>query len=66
MPNIEELAIAIYKRTLSLWLRNVDDTFTALHKDKIDNFHEHLNGQNSDIQLRGSWRGKMGAGICLF
>ena len=30
---------------------NVDDTFTAVHKDEIDDFHEHLNGQNADIQF---------------
>ena len=39
------------RRTLPLWLRYVDDTFTALHKDEIDDFHEHLNGQNADIQF---------------
>ena len=37
--------------TLPLWLRYVDDTFTAVHKDEIDDFHEHLNGQNADIQF---------------
>ena len=51
MQNIEERALATYKRTLPLWLRYVDDTFTALHKDEIDDFHEHLNGQNADIQF---------------
>ena len=29
----------------------VDNTFTAVHKDEIDDFHEHLNGQNADIQF---------------
>ena len=33
MQNIEEQALATYKRTLPLWLRYVDDTFTAVHKD---------------------------------
>ena len=51
MQNIEELALVTYKRTLPLWLRYVDDTFTAVHKDEIDDFHEHLNGQNADIQF---------------
>ena len=37
--------------TLPLWLRYVDDTSTAVHKDEIDDFHEHLNGQNADIQF---------------
>ena len=51
MQNIEERALAFYKRTLPLWVRYVDDTFTAVHKDEIDDFHEHLNGQNADIQF---------------
>ena len=51
MQNIEERALATYKRTLPLWLRYVDDTFTAVHKDEIDDFNEHLNGQNADIQF---------------
>ena len=51
MQNIEERALATYKRTLPLWLRYVDDTFTAVHKDEIDDFHEHLNGQNADLQF---------------
>ena len=42
MQNIEEQALATYKRTLPLWLRYVDDTFTAVHKDETDDFHEHL------------------------
>ena len=51
MQNIEEQALATYKRTLPLWLRYVDDTFTAVHKDEIDDFHEHLNRQNADMQF---------------
>ena len=47
MQNIEEQALATYKRTLPLWLRYV----TAVHKDEIDDFHEHLNRQNVDIQF---------------
>ena len=38
-------------QTVSLWLRYVDDTFTAVHKDGIDDFHEHLNRQNADVQF---------------
>ena len=36
---------------IPLWLRYVDDTFTAVHRDGIDDFHEHLNRQNADIQF---------------
>ena len=51
MKNIEEQALASYKRTIPLWLRYVDDTFTTLHKDEIDDFHEHLNRKNAHIQF---------------
>ena len=51
MQNIEEQALATYKQIVPLWLRYVDDTFTAVHKDEIDIFHEHLNRQNADIQF---------------
>lgn len=32
MENIEEQAPATYSETISLWLRYVDDTITAVHK----------------------------------
>ena len=48
---IEEQALATYTRTIPLRLRYVDDTFTAVHKDGIDDFPEHLNKQNADIQF---------------
>ena len=51
MQNIEEQALATYTRTVPLWLRYVDDTCTAVHKDGIDDFHEHLNRQNADTQF---------------
>ena len=51
MQNIEERALATCRQTIPLWLRYVDDTFTAVHKDEIDPFHNHLNEQNPDIQF---------------
>ena len=51
MQSIEEQALPTYRRTVPLWLRYVDDTFTAVHKHGIDDFHEHLNRQNADIQF---------------
>ena len=42
MQNIEKQALATYEWTLPVWLRYVDDTFTAVRKDEIDDFHEHL------------------------
>ena len=49
MQSIEKQALATYKQTVPLWLRYVDDTFTAVHKDEIETFHEYLNRQNADI-----------------
>ena len=51
IQNIDERAIATYKRTLPLCLRYDKDTVTVLHKDEIDDFNEHLNRQNTNIQL---------------
>ena len=52
MQNIEEQAVSTYTKTLPLWLHYVDDTFTAVHKDEIDTFHEHsLNRANPHIQF---------------
>ena len=51
MQNIEEQALATYSKTFPLWLRYVDDTITAVHENKIDEFHEHLNEQNTNIQF---------------
>ena len=47
----EEQALATYTRTVPLWLRYVDNTFTAVHRDEIDDFHGNLNRQNADIQF---------------
>ena len=51
MQHVEEHALATCRQMISLWLRYVDDTFTAIHKDEIDDFHDHLNEQNTDIQF---------------
>ena len=44
-------ALRTCRQAIPLWLRYVDDTFTAVHKDEIDEFHDHLNEQNADIQF---------------
>ncbi|PFX16903.1 hypothetical protein AWC38_SpisGene18798 [Stylophora pistillata] len=51
MQNIEERALSTCRQTIPLWLRYVDDTFTAVRHDEIDAFHRHLNEQNTDIQF---------------
>ena len=42
MQNIEESALSTCRQTIPLWLRYVDDTFTAVRHDEIDAFHDHL------------------------
>ena len=51
MQHVEERALATCRQTIPLWLRYVDDTFTAIQKDEIDAFHDHLNEQNADLQF---------------
>ena len=51
--------LATCRQTIPLWLRYVDDTFTAVHKDEIDEFHHHLNEQNADIQFTKEIEGKL-------
>ena len=50
MQYVEERNLAICRQTTPLWL--LDDTFTAVYKDEIiDDFQDHLNEQNADIQF---------------
>ena len=49
--SIEEQALATYTRTIPFWLRYVEVTFTAVHKDEINDFHDHFNRENADIQF---------------
>ena len=51
MQNAEEQALVTYSETLPLWLRYIDDTITAVHESKIDEFYEHLNRHNTSIQF---------------
>ena len=51
MQNIEEQALITYSETLPIWLHYFDDTITAVHKYKIDEFHENLNKQNTTSSL---------------
>ena len=51
MQNIEEQARPTYAWSIPLWLCYVDDTVTAVHKDEIDDFHEHLNRWKVDIKF---------------
>ena len=51
MQYIEESVLLTCRQTIPLWLRCVDDTFTAVRHDEIDAFHQHLNEQNTDVQF---------------
>ena len=51
MQHVEERALESCPQMIPLWLRYVDDTFIAVHKDEIEDFHDHLNEQNADIQF---------------
>ena len=51
MQHVEERPLATCRQTTPLWLRYVDDTFTAVHKDEIDAYYDHLNEQNAEIQF---------------
>ena len=51
VQHVEERALATCRQTIPLWLCYVDDTFIAVHKDELDDFHDHLNEQNADIQF---------------
>ena len=55
MQNIEEQALATYTRTRPLLLPYVDDTLTAVHKDEIDDFYEHLNRWSCSLRLLVSY-----------
>ena len=41
MQHVKARALSTCRQTIPLWLRYVDDTFTAVHKDEIDDFHDH-------------------------
>ena len=51
MQNIKEKPLATHKQTQPLWLHYVDYASTATHKDKIDDFQEHLNKDVANIQF---------------
>jgi len=58
--HVEERALSTCRQTIPLWLRHVEDTFTAVHKNEIDDFHDRLNEQNADFQFtkknRRKWK----------
>ena len=52
MEDVEERALSSFTSTAPLfWKRYVDDTCTAIHPDRIDEFHQHLNSIEPSIQF---------------
>ena len=49
MQHVEKCDLATCRQTIPLWLCYVDNAFIAVHKDKIDTFHDHLNKQSANI-----------------
>jgi len=67
MQHVEERALATCRKTIPLWLRYVDDTFTVVYKDGIDDFRHHLKEENGDIQFTNEieYNGKLPFLDCL-
>ena len=52
LPEIfEEQAIESAPCKLKIWKRYVDDTFTILDRDRVDDFLQHLNSQQPSIRF---------------
>ena len=51
MEEIEETAIARASHPPKWWFRYVDDSHACLRKEKVDEFHQHLNSINTNIQF---------------
>ena len=49
MQHVEERALATCRQTIPLWLRYVDDTFTAVHKDEIRELKNHDEVHDDDV-----------------
>ena len=51
METFEEQAIESAPSKPKIWKRYVDDTFTILDRDRVDNFLKHLNSQQPTIRF---------------
>ena len=51
MGIFEEKAIESAPCKPKIWNRYVDDTFTILHRDRVDSFLQHLNSQQPTIRF---------------
>ena len=51
MESFEEQAITTSSYEPRIWKRHVDDTFTILDRENVDDFLQHLNNQQPSIQF---------------
>ena len=51
MEEIEETAIVTASHPPKWWFRYVDDSHACLRKDLVDEFYQHLNSINTNIQF---------------
>ena len=60
---IEETAIATASHPPKWWFRYVDDSHACLRKDQVDEFHQHLNSINTNIQFTQELEDTNGQGL---
>ena len=63
MEEIEETAITTVFHPPKWWVRYVDDSHTCLKKDHINEFHQHLNSINRNIQFTLELENTNGQGL---
>ena len=63
MEEIEETAIATASHPPKWWFRYVDDSHACLRKDQVDEFHQHLNSINTNIQFTQELEDTNGQGL---
>ena len=51
MEDIEEQALATHSLQPIFWKRRIDDTLTALPRDQIKQFHQHINSIEPSIEF---------------
>lgn len=51
MEDVEQRALNSFHCPIPYWKRYVDDTFTAVRRDLVEEFHQHLNGVQERIEF---------------
>ena len=63
MEEIEETAISTASHPPKWWFRYVDDSHACLRKDQVEEFHQHLNSINTNIQSTQELEDTNGQGL---